>query len=81
MFKTLQEPTKFNFVATSSYRKQGFEMAYINGLCFVKSSDHYYELSELASLTPAVVDWEEFGECLGKVAMLVWRGYHTCTKL
>lgn len=81
MFKTLQEPTKFNFVTTSSYKKQEFEIAYIDGLCFVKSDDHYYELSELAALTPDAVDWEDFGECLGKVAMLIWRGYHTCTKL
>ncbi len=81
MFTPIEDPGKFNFVTTSSYRKQKFEMAYINGLCFVKSSDHYYELAELAALTPDVVDWEDFGECLGKVAMLIWSGYHTCTKL
>lgn len=81
MFTPLQDPEKFNFVATSSYRKQSFEMAYIDGLCFVKSGDHYYELSELAALTPNAVGWEDFGDCLGKVAMLVWRGYHAHTKL
>lgn len=81
MFTPIEEPVKFNFVATSSYKKQSFEMAYIDGLCFVKSGDHYYELSELASLMPDAVDWEDFGECLGKVSMLVWRGYHLHIKL
>ncbi len=81
MFKPLQEPEKFNFIATSSYKKQSFEMAYIDGLCFVKNDNHYYELVELAALIPDAVDWGDFGECLGKVTMLVWRGYHGHTKL